>query len=573
MVINRLIKLLGSCDLSDVSSLRVIYKNNNVYSYNGVTIVCNETHKSKPEFVKFSIQIPVGMLDLENRNRALDASTADFCLRSFVSLIEKIDLEQEHKTGKEKFTGKIYIHEPNQKVVVRNSCFFKDDMLNITMVIRFPVHMMEKRNVVAGKLSVKIVRKELGKAVRDFVDFFDNDACVQFNTLYKRQMEIRRLLQERKLVCFIANNSLLPRGKGEQPLGDATPFISPAEDEIEITLSDGFVIKGMGITEGVTVITGGGYSGKSTLLDSILSGIYNHVPGDGREYCITEERSCKIIAEDGRSVSSLDITPFIRNIPHSNTKAFSSYHASGSTSQAANIIEAVSFGCKALLIDEDRTATNFMIRDSRMKQIIQDDPIVPFTDRVRHLYKKADVSTILIIGGSSEYLDLADNVYMMKNYTLHNFNKELMPFKQNAYEFYEREDEHEVQWKLERRVKTDSLSSFKRDAESNRIFEYVHVDNHTIHLGKDTVDVSRLDTIISQQQIVTIAFILRYLANRTKEPSFNLYRSVQEVFGLLSEQGLDAIYSNSFDIPHHLELPAMHDVLFAFSRMSMPVYV
>ncbi|WP_052380447.1 P-loop domain-containing protein [Paenibacillus camerounensis] len=573
MVINRLIKLLGSCDLSDVSSLRAIYKNNNVYSYNGVTIICNETHKSKPEYVKFTIQIPAGMLGLENRNRSLDASTADFCLRSFVSLIEKIDLEQEHKTGKEKFTGKIHIHEPNQKVVVRNSCFFKDDMLNITMVIRFPVHMMEKRNVVAGKLSVKIVRKELGKAVRDFVDFFDNEACIQFNTVYRRQLEIRRLLQKKNLVCFIANNSLLPRGKGEQPLGDVTPFISPSEDEIEITLADGFVIKGMGITEGVTVITGGGYSGKSTLLDSILSGIYNHVPGDGREYCITEERSCKIIAEDGRSVSSLDITPFIRNIPHSNTKAFSSCHASGSTSQAANIIEAVSFGCKALLIDEDRTATNFMIRDSRMKQIIQDDPIVPFTDRVRHLYQKAGVSTILIIGGSSEYLDLADNVYMMKNYTLHNFNKELMPFKQNAYEFYEREDEHEVQWKLERLVKTDSLSSFKRDAESNRIFEYVHIDNNTIHLGKDTVDVSRLDTIISQQQIATIAFIIRYLANRTKEPSFNLYRSIQEVFGLLAEQGLDAIYSNSFDIPHHLELPAMHDVLFAFSRMSMPEYV
>lgn len=134
-----------------------------------------------------------------------------------------------------------------------------------------------------------------------------------------------------------------------------------------------------------------------------------------------------------------------RNIPHSNTKAFSSNHASGSTSQAANIIEAVSFGCKALLIDEDRTATNFMIRDSRMKQIIQDDPIVPFTDRVRHLYNKAGVATILIIGGTSEYLDLADHVYMMKNYTLYNFNSELKPIRQHSYEFYEREDEHEVQ--------------------------------------------------------------------------------------------------------------------------------
>ncbi|AZN41643.1 P-loop domain-containing protein [Paenibacillus albus] len=572
MAINRLIKLLGSCDLSDVTSLRALYKNDNVYSYNGVTIICNETHKSRPEFVKFTLQIPVQMLNLEHRDRALDASTADFCLRAFGSLINEIDLAQEHKTGKEKFTGKIFVHEPNQKVIFRNSCFFNDDMLNLAMVIRFPVHMMEKRNVVAGKASVKIVRKELGKAIRDFVAFFDNDACVQFNTVYRRQLEIRALLQERKLVCFLANNSVLPRGKGDKPLGKAVPFISPAEDEIEFTLSDGFVIKGMGISEGVTVITGGGYSGKSTLLDSMLSGIYNHVPQDGREYCITEERSCKIIAEDGRSVTSLDITPFIRDIPHSNTKAFNSEHASGSTSQAANIIEAVSFGCKALLIDEDRTATNFMIRDSRMKQIIQDDPIVPFTDRVRHLYTKAGVSTILIIGGTSEYLDLADNVYMMNNYSLHNFNRELKPFRQHSYEFYDRDDEHEVQWKLERWVKTDSLTTFKKDEESNRIFEYVNVGRNTIHLGKDTVDVSRLDTIISQQQLATIAYIIRYLANRTRESKFNLYRSVQEVFDLLTEQGLDAIYSNSFDIPHDLELPALHDVLFSFSRMSSPVY-
>ncbi|MCI9448835.1 MAG: hypothetical protein HFE30_01085 [Clostridiales bacterium] len=415
---NNLIKKISACDLCDVTSLRSLYQNGNKYDYNGVSIICRETHKSTPEFVRFQLGFPLSLLNVQIKDTAQEVITADYCLRRMVELIDDISVERLHNTGKEKYTGKFYIYKPHQKVIVRNVSYIQNDKVYIQFSLRFPVYMMEKRNVVSGKLSVKLIKRELTRIIRAFLDTFNTSEYKKAVQLYFRQLEIYSILEEKNLVSFIANGSIHPRCDKDKPLKSAIPFVSPPEDEIELCLSDGFRIKGMGIKEGVTVITGGGYSGKSTLLDSIQNGIYNHILGDGREYCITRRNSIGIIAEDGRNISSLNISPFISETRLLRTSNFSSQHASGSTSQAANIIEAITFGCGALLIDEDRTATNFMIRDSRMKELIKNDPIIPFTDRVRQLYHELKISTILVIGGSSEYLELADSVYMMQDYHL-----------------------------------------------------------------------------------------------------------------------------------------------------------
>jgi len=385
--------------------------------------------------------------------------------------------------------------------------------------------------------------------------------------VYKRQQEIRGILEEKGLISFIANGSILPRSPFGTALKDAVPFKSPREDEIAICLSDGYIIKGMGIKKGVTVITGGGYSGKSTLLDAMLQGIYNHVPGDGREYCITQENSCRIIAEDGRSVTALDISPFIRNVGSLTTASFSTQHASGSTSQASNIMEAISFGCNAMLIDEDRTATNFMIRDARMKKIIKDDPIVPFTDRVRQIYKETGISTVLIIGGSSEYLDLADNVYIMKDYIIYNYNKEVAQTKQNNFDFFEVRDTALINWKLERTILREPMMTFKKADESNKIREFVEVADEEIFVGTYKANLSRLDTIISRQQMTAIAFIIRRLFNN-QGSKCRLLDEIASIYNKIIENGFDDIFTSSFSIDFNMELPAMHDILFAVSRMN-----
>lgn len=147
-------------------------------------------------------------------------------------------------------------------------------------------------------------------------------------------------------------------------------------------------------------------------------GIHDHIAGDGRELVLTDESAVTIAAEDGRSVRNLDISPFVRWLPGGDVRDFSTDHASGSTSQAANVVEAVSHGASLLLIDEDRSATNFMIRDPLMKALVEKEPLTPFTDRVRELYEDLTVSTILVIGGSGEYLTPADRVYRMEDFVL-----------------------------------------------------------------------------------------------------------------------------------------------------------
>jgi predicted ABC-class ATPase len=521
----------------------------------------------------FTLQFPLQQLGIiSNENNDIKILIADFCLREFVKHIKKINLLREHQTGKEKYTGAIYIYEPNDLVLLRNTSYVKDDFLNIMLRIRFPVHMMEKRNVIAGKLSVKLIRKSLARAIRDFIDEFNTDAYHEALTVFTRQQEIRNMLKKEGLVSFIANGSILPKNHDGTALQDAIPFISPKEDEMELHLSDGFSIKGFGIKRGVTVITGGGYSGKSTLLDSIMTGIFNHVVGDGREYCITQSNSCKIVAEDGRRITTMNIAPFIRNIHGKFTDNFSTDHASGSTSQAANIIESISFGCRLLLIDEDRTATNFMIRDARMKTIIKHDPIVPFTDRVRDIYESTETSTILVIGGSSEYLDLADNVYLMKDYNLSNYNAEIDNTRQHDYEFFKVKDEASVTWIYKRIVDKESLNSFRKNPETGRIQEYLSVELNHIQVGQMIANIAQLNTVFTFPQQAAIAFFIRAICNNSNIESNDLLEIASQIYSDVVRDGLNKIHTNAFLIDPDMEMPTLADVMFALSRMNDITY-
>lgn len=234
---------------------------------------------------------------------------------------------------------------------------------------------------------------------------------------------IRKHMRQSGWIAFVANGSLLPRESGvsDRPLTGkrVIRFQSPSSLEQEMAVPHGPPIKGMALPKGVHLIVGGGYHGKSTLLKAIEQGVYDHIAGDGREYVLTDHSTVKIRAEDGRRMEKVNISPFISQLPFGQeTTRFSTEDASGSTSQAANIIEALEMGCRCLLIDEDTSATNFMIRDGRMQRLVakEREPITLFIDRVRQLSEEQAVSTILVLGGSGDYFDVADTVIMMDEY-------------------------------------------------------------------------------------------------------------------------------------------------------------
>jgi len=273
---------------------------------------------------------------------------------------------------------------------------------------------MELKKMLFDLVPAAVERSLLSRAV-------PKERLEKWIALSDDQKAIREQLDEMKLVAFIADGAVLPRKSGidDTPMSTAVPFESPSEDRVTLKLPGDRTITGLGIKEGITLIVGGGYHGKSTLLRAIERGVYDHIPGDGREYVLTADSAMKIRSEDGRSVKKLDISAFIRNLPNGkDTTSFSTEDASGSTSQASNTIEAVLSGSCTLLIDEDTSATNFMVRDALMQSVIhpEQEPIVPFINRMRELYEECGVSTILVAGSSGAFFHVADRILQMKEY-------------------------------------------------------------------------------------------------------------------------------------------------------------
>ena len=358
--------------------------NDPVYYNERVGFEISVTHKLAQDKPTITVRIPCELLGLDVSEGGFLLAEADFCLRSFKKYIDGLNAVLYNRGRPDNENGKYYLCSPGGEILKRNSAYFamcpQKDYVNgsgstvylltegkappmMCLCIRLQVQLPQKKL----RKTVQMLCRDLPDAVDRFILNFDIAGLKTAAELSKKQSAIRAWLMESEYCAFIANGSILPRAKGtELPMLDAIPFKSTPSDEIEV-----FGVRGMGIKRGVTVITGGGYSGKSTLLDAISAGIYDHALGDGRELCITDESAVTISAEDGRSVKHVNISPFIKWLPGGDTSDFSTDHASGSTSQAANIMETVDYNAKLLLIDEDRSATNFMIRDSMMKELIK----------------------------------------------------------------------------------------------------------------------------------------------------------------------------------------------------------
>ena len=401
--------------------------------------------------------------------------------------------------------------------------------------------------------------RDLPFAVNKFIAEFDIEGLNRTLALAEKQSSIRAWLANSSYCAFIANGSILPRETGaDLPMLNAVPFQSPPNDEIEIC-----GVRGMGIPKGVTVITGGGYSGKSTLLDAISAGIYDHRTGDGRGLCITEESAVTISAEDGRSVKCLNISPFIKWLPGGDTSNFSTEHASGSTSQAANIMETVDSGAKLLLMDEDRSATNFMIRDRMMKELIEKEPITPFTDRVSELYNTLGVSTILVIGGSGEYLSVADKIYMMEDYRIHDVTKKAKMLCGSGG--IDAEMPPPANWIQNRLLYADGFTPYPKGSGSERLSVS---DTGFILIGDEQIDTRGLHNIVSRHQLDALGFMLRYLEIFENNGVIDIQKKVDNLYAEIETKGIGFLYSSYFTTcERFLDLPRRQELLALISRM------
>ncbi len=404
-------------------------------------------------------------------------------------------------------SGLMSVSSPGQEVLPRSGCQLDQETgdLVLRMEVGFPAN---GRTINARELE-KILFDFIPESVKRslYYQAFDPDQLQNTAELAEDQEAIRQQLPERKLAAFVANGSILPRESGvsSRPMKQAVAFQSPQSMEVELTLPNRGAIRGMGIPLGVTLIVGGGYHGKSTLLKALELGVYNHIAGDGREYVITDQTAMKLRAEDGRSVKDVDISLFINNLPNGkDTVKFCTEDASGSTSQAAGVVEAMEAGSRVFLIDEDTSATNFMIRDELMQRVVHRDvePITPYIERVRELYEMFGISTILVAGSSGSYFHKADCILQMNRYV----PADITDFaKEEAKAFPVLEEAPKMAQPSFARV----FAQNRKLAGSDRVkMKTMGMDG--ISIDRETVDLRYLEQLADPEQLTMLAQILKY---------------------------------------------------------------
>jgi predicted ABC-class ATPase len=470
-------------------------------------------------------------------NRSRSIALRDFITRRFY------EAARQHSKGS-RGTGKgglITIDRPGQEILERTSAFIDPGKVEVRFVMGLPA--FGRR--VAGTNAISMFMEELPRIVRASLLFesLNELALYQHIKVAEDADFLRDSLNGMGLVAFVADGAVLPRASGVDPRPLTTDcvvgFRSPTSLRVEVNLPNVGRVSGMGIPRGVTLIVGGGYHGKSTLLNALELGVYDHIPGDGRELVVTDHTAMKIRAEDGRRIEKTDISPFIDNLPFGrDTVQFCTEDASGSTSQAANIIEALEVGSSLLLIDEDTSATNFMIRDQRMQELVskEKEPITPFVDKVRQLHSDLGVSTVLVIGGSGDYFEVADRVICMIDYLPHDLTDEARDVAERC-RTQRKQEGGDTFGELTHRiplVRSFDPSKGRRDVKiSSKGLQLITFGSHNIDLGE-------VEQIVDPSQTRAIGDAIYYAMGMMRE-HMTIKELVSRVMEDISQKGLDVL--------------------------------
>lgn len=454
-------------------------------------------------------------------------------------------------------SGLLTVSHCGQEILSRTACEITEKGITARFFVGFPAN---GRTINATELE-KILFDFLPVCIQKsfFYSSLNAKELQNYIELAEDQEFIRQTLPAKNLCAFIADGSILPRESGisSRPMKASVPFTSPDSLRISINLPHKGKITGMGIPKGITLIVGGGYHGKSTLLNALELGVYNHIPGDGREYVITDATAVKLRSEDGRFIKDVDISMFINDLPNKkDTRCFSTLDASGSTSQAAGIVESMEAGSHLFLLDEDTSATNFMVRDAFMQQVIQreKEPITPFLERAEDLYKKAGISTILVAGSSGAFFHIADTIIQMDNYVPKDITASVKklccqyPLPSVSVTDFQLPHSHRI---------------MSRPAESSKRLRHNSRGNHSdsdatrperlktrisgtdgFSLGRQEIDLRYTEQLIDAEQTAALGLLLKYAVEHLADGRRTLPEIVQFLWKNLSLHGLSFFTEN-----------------------------
>lgn len=469
--------------------------------------------------------IPEELFKEKYRKTAIEDALLRRLHRSLCSAVKG----QRRGSGK---SGMVTACRAGQEILERSAMHITSTVVEARIEVGFPAF---GRTIAAGELETLLfdvlpeVAERTFRAKPQLLEELKKAAY-----LADDQHFIRQELLGLGLAAFVADGAILPRESGisQKKMEGAVPFESPESLAVTLQLPHGGMLRGMGIRRGITVIAGGGFHGKSTLLKALERGVYNHIAGDGREYVITDETAFKLRAEEGRSIHEENISMFINNLPtKADTTDFTTENASGSTSQAANTVEALAAGSTVLLIDEDTSATNFMVRDGRMAQLVSDEkePITPFIRKIRSLYQDLGVSTILVAGSSGDYLSAADTVLQMDCYRAYDVTEKAHALAQELKE----EKADAARW-LRKPVR-------KKEIEKIRVHGW-----DSLSIDKSEIDLRYLEQVVDESQTAALGYIIQYILTKIADGRKTPDALAEEIAKKLDAEGILSITPKNY---------------------------
>ena len=496
-------------------------------------------------------------------------------------LNRQFEQQVNHYTFRAKGSGKsglISVSHCGQEVLARTACEITEKGITARFFIGFPANGRTINSPELEKILFDFLPVCVHKAF--FYRNLDASRLKEAIELAEDQEYIRQELAKRSLAAFVNDGAILPRESGisSRPMKNSVPFVSPENLRISMDLPHRGTITGMGIPCGITLIVGGGYHGKSTLLNALELGIYNHISGDGREYVITDSSAQKLRSEDGRFIKDVDISLFINDLPNKkDTLCFSTEDASGSTSQAAGIVESMEAGSKVFLLDEDTSATNFMVRDSFMQRVIcrEKEPITPFLERARDLYEKAGISTILVAGSSGAFFHIADTVIQMDNYMPVDITEKVRelcrdyPLNENMAAGFKAPQSHRIMAKNMPLIgsKKAYYGHSKAQDKPERLKVKVH-GRDGFSIGKQEVDLRYVEQLIDSEQTGALGALLKYAVEKLIDGKRTLPEIVELLCSKLEKEGLSFLSEGYTSCGY--AVPRRQEVYACFNRYRRP---
>ena len=516
-------------------------------------------------------KLPEALYDNPTRRLAFE----DFLTRR----VHRAAREDAKRRGKRSGSGKsgvVLVDVGGQEVLQRTATVLTPEWVEVRMEVGLPANGRR----ILGREAAKLLCEQLFEIAEVSLVGPPVDEARNFVDCIENQQAIRDRLPSLGLIAFVGDGSRLPResGASDRPLaGESTvAFEAPESLRVKIDLLHpieigGTVrrsIEGLGVRKGVTLIVGGGYHGKSTLLNAIERAVYPHIPGDGREWVISDRSLVKIRAEDGRRVEKVDIDAFIRNLPQGrSTTAFESDDASGSTSQAASLVEALEAGTSGLLLDEDTSATNFMVRDARMQALIrkQHEPITPFVERVRELHEALAVSTVLVMGGCGDYFDVADTVIALRDFLPLDVTDDAKAIAANASSPRQKEAQNPIS-EIAQRIPT------RRSIDASRGRKLVSIRARSLDLiefGREEIDLRGVEQLVDTSQTRAIASAIYFAAENLIDGDRTLRSVLDELDELFDSRGLDELdpFYSAGHHPGNYARPRRFEIAAAINRL------